>query len=86
MRHQHSQQNLLCKIVHMLLRHSLLWLGQLQPYDLVFFNTHAPGASHVGIYIGNGLMLDSQDMGAAIDGIENSCWGPKYIGASRYIK
>jgi peptidoglycan DL-endopeptidase CwlO len=60
--------------------------GQLQPGDLVFFSTYAPGATHVGIYIGNGLMVDSQDSGVAIDGIGNSYWGPKYIGARRYIK
>jgi len=60
--------------------------SQLQPGDLVFFSTYAPGASHVGIYIGNGLMVDSEDVGVAIDGINNSYWGPKYIGARRVIK
>jgi peptidoglycan DL-endopeptidase CwlO len=60
--------------------------GQLQAGDLVFFSTYAPGATHVGIYIGNGLMVDSQDSGVAIDGVGNSYWGPKYIGARRYIK
>ncbi|GLG00442.1 hydrolase [Alicyclobacillus hesperidum subsp. aegles] len=59
--------------------------NDLQPGDLVFFSTYAPGASHVGIYIGNGLMIDSQDMGVSIDSVFNSYWGPKYIGARRYI-
>ncbi|WP_067620294.1 C40 family peptidase [Alicyclobacillus acidiphilus] len=60
--------------------------NDLQPGDLVFFSTYAPGATHVGIYIGNGLMVDSQDMGVSIDSVFNSYWGPKYIGARRYIK
>ncbi|WAH36548.1 C40 family peptidase [Alicyclobacillus dauci] len=60
--------------------------GNLQTGDLVFFSTYAPGATHVGIYIGNGLMVDSEDMGVSIDGVFNSYWGPKYIGARRYIK
>jgi cell wall-associated NlpC family hydrolase len=55
--------------------------NDLQPGDLVFFSTYAPGASHVGIYIGNGLMVDAQDMGVSIDSVFNSYWGPKYLGA-----
>lgn len=58
----------------------------LQPGDLVFFSTYAPGATHVGIYIGNGLMIDAQDYGVSIDNISNSYWGPKYIGARQVVK
>lgn len=60
--------------------------NNLQPGDLVFFSTYAPGASHVGIYIGNGLMIDAEDVGVAIDSISNSYWGPKYLGARRVFK
>lgn len=60
--------------------------SQLQPGDLVFFSTYAPGATHVGIYIGNGLMVDAQDYGVSIDNINNSYWGPKYLGARQFIK
>lgn len=60
--------------------------GSLQPGDLVFFSTYAAGATHVGIYIGNGMMVDSEDMGVTIDSISNSYWGPKYLGARRYTK
>lgn len=60
--------------------------SHLQPGDLVFFSTYAPGASHVGIYIGNGLMIDAEDVGVAIDSISNSYWGPKYLGARRVFK
>lgn len=60
--------------------------ANLQPGDLVFFSTYAAGATHVGIYIGNDLMVDAQDMGVSIDNINNSYWASKYIGARRYIK
>ncbi|SHJ54745.1 NlpC/P60 family protein [Alicyclobacillus tolerans] len=60
--------------------------NNLQPGDLVFFSTYAPGASHVGIYIGNGLMIDAQDMGVSIDSVFNSYWGPKYLGARQMFK
>lgn len=32
---------------------------QLKPGDLVFFSTYEPGASHVGIYAGNGLFWNA---------------------------
>jgi cell wall-associated NlpC family hydrolase len=60
-------------------------ISQLQPGDLVFFSTYAPGATHVGIYIGNGQMVDAQDEGVTIASIQSSYWGPRYIGARRVI-
>ncbi len=54
--------------------------------DLVFFQTYAPGATHVGIYIGNNMMVDAQDYGVSIDNITNSYWGPKYLGARQIVK
>ena len=60
--------------------------NNLQPGDLVFFSTYAPGATHVGIYMGNGLMIDAQDYGVVIDSVFNSYWGPKYLGARQVFK
>ncbi|MCY0902014.1 MAG: NlpC/P60 family protein [Firmicutes bacterium] len=60
--------------------------NDLQPGDLVFFSTYAPGATHVGIYIGNNMMVDAQDYGVSIDNIFNSYWGPKYLGARQFLK
>jgi cell wall-associated NlpC family hydrolase len=47
--------------------------AQLQPGDLVFFYS---GLSHVGIYLGNGQMVDAPHAGAAVR-IEATQWfGP----------
>ncbi|RIV20204.1 hydrolase Nlp/P60 [Alicyclobacillaceae bacterium I2511] len=59
--------------------------SNLQPGDLVFFSTYAPGASHVGIYIGNNLMVDAEDNGVSIDNVFNSYWGPRYLGARQFL-
>ena len=58
--------------------------AQLQPGDLVFFatNTNDPSTiHHVGIYIGNGQMVDAPATGEQI-GIHNAL-RPDYIGAVR---
>ena len=57
--------------------------NNLEPGDLVFFSTYTYGASHVGIYIGSGLMVDSEVSGVIIDNITNSYWAPRYLGARR---
>jgi cell wall-associated NlpC family hydrolase len=56
--------------------------AQLQPGDLVFFATNTSDPStihHVGIYIGNGQMVDAPATGEQI-GIHNA-FRPDYIGA-----
>ena len=52
--------------------------AQLQPGDLVFFY---PGISHVGIYVGNGFMLDAPTFGIPV-GIHPVMWNV-YDGAVR---
>ena len=59
--------------------------SDLKPGDLVFFSTYAPGASHVGIYVGNHMMIDSSDHGVAYDSIVYPYWANRYLGARRII-
>lgn len=59
--------------------------SDLKPGDLVFFSTYAPGASHVGIYVGNRIMIDDSDYGVAYDNIDHPYWAARYLGARRVI-
>lgn len=59
----------------------------LQPGDMVFFSTYAPGPSHNGIYIGNGLFINSSSsLGVSIARMDNPYWAARYIGAKRIIR
>ncbi|UOF89450.1 NlpC/P60 family protein [Fodinisporobacter ferrooxydans] len=59
-------------------------VSELQPGDLVFFSTYAPGASHVGIYIGNRQFISATtSRGVSISSLDNPYWSPRYIGAKR---
>jgi cell wall-associated NlpC family hydrolase len=62
--------------------------GELKPADLVFFTTYAPGATHVGIYIGNGKFIHAPTTGKKVDisELKNVYWEKAFITGGRYIK
>jgi len=54
--------------------------------DLVFFSTYRSGASHVGIYMGDGLFIHSPNKGknVRVETLNNPYYKKHYIGARRY--
>jgi cell wall-associated NlpC family hydrolase len=54
--------------------------NQLEPGDLVFFY---PDIGHVGLYIGNGLMVDAPDFGEDVQ-VQPVMWNV-YVGAVRIV-
>ena len=58
---------------------------ELQPGDLVFFNTMRAQFSHVGIYIGENRFIHSPSRGKAVEivDISSSYWQKRYNGARR---
>ena len=61
--------------------------SDLQPGDLVFFNTGGSGISHVGIYIGNNEMVHAPSSGKNVQivKITYSYWVNSYVTARRII-
>lgn len=59
--------------------------SDLQKGDILVFNTSGKGASHVAIYIGDNKFIHSANNGVRIDSLSHSYWGPKYMGAKRYL-
>jgi cell wall-associated NlpC family hydrolase len=59
--------------------------GRLEPGDLVFFSTVAPGASHVGIMIGGDQFVHapSEKGVVRIESLGAQYWASRYIGAKR---
>jgi len=61
--------------------------GQLQAGDLVFFHSTNPAdpdyVTHVGMYIGNGQMINSQDGGVMTADLGNEYWRTRVAGYGR---
>ena len=59
--------------------------GRLEPGDLVFFSTVAPGASHVGIMIGGDQFIHApSERGVVrVETLTSQYWATRYIGAKR---
>jgi cell wall-associated NlpC family hydrolase len=58
---------------------------ELQPGDLVFFNTLKRAFSHVGIYVGDGRFIHSPRAGAAVrlEDMQTGYWQRRFDGARR---
>jgi cell wall-associated NlpC family hydrolase len=58
---------------------------ELQPGDLVFFNTMRATASHVGIYIGENRFIHAPRRGRTVEIVDftNSYWQARFDGARR---
>jgi len=60
-------------------------LDELQPGDLVFFNTMRARFSHVGIYVGENRFIHAPSRGKTVEivNLNDSYWQKRYNGARR---
>jgi cell wall-associated NlpC family hydrolase len=61
---------------------------ELQPGDLVFFNTLKSAFSHVGIYVGDNKFIHSPRTGAAVrvESMRDGYWASRFNGGQRIDK
>ncbi|HHV65193.1 MAG TPA: NlpC/P60 family protein [Peptococcaceae bacterium] len=59
--------------------------ANLEPGDLVFFNTNGAGASHVGIYLGDGQFISATKNCVEIQDLDHPYWANTYRGSRRVI-
>jgi len=60
-------------------------LAELQPGDLVFYDTQKRPYSHVGIYMGDGRFVHAPKSGARVrvESLESAYWSSRFNGARR---
>jgi len=58
---------------------------RLEAGDLVFFNTNGSGASHVGIYVGNGEFISATRNCVEIQSLDQPYWDNSYRGSRRVL-
>ncbi len=58
---------------------------EIQPGDLVFFETVSRSASHVGLVIGNGQFVHAPSARGVVrvESYDSSYWAPRFVGARR---
>jgi lipoprotein Spr len=59
--------------------------AKLESCDLVFFNTNGSGASHVGIYLGDGQFISATKNCVEIQSLDEPYWAKTYRGSRRVI-
>jgi cell wall-associated NlpC family hydrolase len=61
--------------------------AQLEPGDLVFFSTVAPGASHVGIALGGDEFVHAPSSvgDVRVEHLSASYWATRFVGARRVL-
>lgn len=60
---------------------------ELVPGDLVFFETYEKGASHCGLYLGQGEFIHtSSSKGVRVDKLSDEYWSPRYLGGKHIVK
>jgi cell wall-associated NlpC family hydrolase len=59
----------------------------LQPGDLVFFSTTAPGPSHVGMSIGGDEFIHAPSTAGVVrvERLSGTYWAPRFVGARRIM-
>ena len=60
--------------------------GRLRPGDLVFFETYAPGVSHVGISLGGDKFVSASGRGVSVSSLHDAYWSARYLGAKRVVE
>jgi cell wall-associated NlpC family hydrolase len=62
-------------------------VSELQPGDLVFYNTLRRPFSHVGIYVSEGRFIHSPSKGKRVEIVEMSerYWSGRFNGAKRVL-
>lgn len=59
--------------------------SELQPGDLVFFETYKSGPSHLGIYIGDRRFIHASSKGVGYDSLDSDYYGSRFLGAKRIL-